>query len=63
MLREQMRPPYARVGAAAAAVVMMLVAFAWGTAGAQAHEADAAAPPRDSGRRGIVVTQVEYATW
>ena len=53
-----MRSPYARVGAAAAAVVTLLVALLWGTAGAGAHEADAAAPARDSGRRGIVVTQV-----
>ena len=53
-----MRPPYARVGAASAAVVTLLVALAWGTAGAGAHEADATATPRDSGRRGIVVTQV-----
>ena len=53
-----MRPPYVRVGAAAAAVVTLLVALFWGTPGAGAQEADATATPRDSGRRGIVVTQV-----
>jgi membrane-bound serine protease (ClpP class) len=53
-----MRPPYVRVGAAAAAVVTLLVALASGTPGAGAQEADATAPARGSGRRGIIVSQV-----
>jgi len=53
-----MRTPHVRERAAAAAVVTLLALLACGVGAADAREADAAAPPRDSGQRGIIVVQL-----
>ncbi len=53
-----MRSPDVRVRRLAAAVVALLVVLVVAASAAGAHEADAAAPPRDSGQRGIIVVQV-----